>query len=310
MYLWLGEMKNKTFSNNSYAASEVIGAIILVLIAVGAFGAIYFQVFPVPLPSPEPHVQLAGYVTDDGKVVLQHVGGEKLNSYDIRVEQSDGPHIYRFENDPWEIGQCYYLPINEILFNQEKQVKVSVYGIFADGSTKVIFDGIITPDEHPPGPGTQPLPDPMSISTLRTRTIDEDLICYNYTIIPNINPVTFIYNWMVASTGPYSSLTRVLMPFDSQNPFQTKDYSGNNYNGTINGATWTNTGKLGGAYQFGGDDFISIPYCFENNYIDKITVEAWIKTSLTSGTIMSYNRNKYWELARYRRTREMEYKFK
>jgi hypothetical protein len=290
-------MKNKTFSDNSYAASEVIGAVILVLIAIGAFGAIYFQLFPVALPSPDSHVHLAGYVTDSGKVVLQHVGGEQLNSYTIRMEQSDGPRVYQFENDPWEMGQCYYLPINESLFRDEKQVKVSVYTMLADGSTKVIFEGIITPHEHPPGPEISPLIDPMAITTLRTQTIDEDLICYNYTINPNINPITFIYNWMVSSTGPYSSFTRILMPFNSQNPFQTKDYSGNFYNGTINGATWTNAGILGGAYQFGGDDFISIPYCFENNYIDKITVEAWIKTSLASGTIMSYNRNKYWELA-------------
>jgi hypothetical protein len=290
-------MMNRTFSNNSHAASEVIGAIILVLIAVGAFGVIYLQFFPVQLPSPEPHVQLAGYVTEDGKVVLQHVGGETIYSYNICVEQSNGPHMYRFENDPWEFGQCYYLPINEALFMQEKQVKVSVYTTLKNGGTKTIFDGIIAPSEYPSGPGESPLFDPMLITTLRTQTIDEDLICYNYTINPNINPITFIYKWMVASTGPYSSFTRILMSFDSQNPFQTKDYSGNNYNGTINGATWTNLGKLGGAYVFDGDDFISTPYCFENSYIDTLTVEAWIKTSNASGTIMSYNRNKYWELA-------------
>jgi hypothetical protein len=290
-------MKNVSFSNNSNAASEVIGAIILVLIAISAFGVIYYQFFPVPLPSADPHVNLAGYVTDDGRVVLQHVGGEELDSYTIRVEQSDGPRVYRFDNDPWVMGECFYLPINEVLFSEEKQVKVSVYTVLTDGSTKMIFDGIITPRDHPPGPGTSPLLDPMLVTTLRTRTIDEDLICYDYTIVPNIDPVTFIYRWMVATTGPYSSLTRVLFPFDSQNPFQTKDYSGNNYNGTVNGSTWTAQGKLGGAYQFNGDDFISIPYCFSDNYIDKITVEAWVKTSQSSGTILSYNRNKYWELA-------------
>lgn len=288
---------NKAFLNNSHAASEVIGAIILVLIAVGAFSVIYLQFFPVQLPSPEPHVQLAGYVTDSGQVVLQHVGGEQLLCYDIRIEQSDGPHIYRFENDPWEIGECYYLPINDLLFKQEKQVKVSVYTLLKDGSTKTVFDGIIVPGEHTAGPGASPLIDPMVVTTLRTNTIDEDIICYNYTIDPNIDPKTFIYSWMVASTGPYSSFMRILLPFDSQNPFQTKDYSGNNYNGTINGATWTNAGKLGGAYQFDGGDYISIPYCFENQYIDSLTVEAWIKTSNSSGTIVSYNRNKYWELA-------------
>jgi hypothetical protein len=288
---------NKAFSNNYHAASEVIGAIILVLIAVGAFSVIYLQFFPIHLPSPEPHVQLAGYVTDSGQVVLQHVGGEPLMSYDIRIEQSDGPHVYRFENDPWEMGECYYLPIDDLLFLQEKQVKVSVYTMLQDGATRTIFDGIIKPGEHPSGPEPSPLIDPMVVTTLRTQTIDEDVICYNYTITPNIDPVTFIYNWLVASPSPFTSLTRILLPFDSNNPFQTKDYSGNNYNGTINGATWTNAGKLGGAYQYDGKDYISIPYCFETTYIDKITVEAWIKTSNVSGTIVSYNRNKYWELA-------------
>lgn len=297
MYLWFGEMKNVSFSNKSYAASEVVGAIILVLIAIGAFGVIYYQFFPVPLPSPDPHVNLAGYVTDDGRVVLQHVGGEELTEYTIRVEQSDGPRTYSFENESWVMGECYYLPINDALFSVEKQVKVSVYTILTNGGTKMIFDGIITPRDHPPGPGSSPLIDPMLVTTLRTGTIDEDLICYNYTISSNINPVTFIYQWMVASSGPYSPFTQVLFPFDSQNPFQTKDYSGNNNNGTINGSTWTTQGKIGGAYRFSNDDFISIPYCFENEYIDKVTVEAWIKTSQSSGTIVSYNRNKYWELA-------------
>jgi len=289
-------MKNKTFSDNSYAASEVVGAIILVLIAVGAFAAIYYQVFSVPLPSADSHIKLIGYIDDERNVIIEHVGGEPLISYKIlSVRENGQTNMSVYENQSIMIGKR--LPIKETLSVNESRIRVTVWSVQKDGIEQIVFDGIITPDEHPPGPGTSPLLDPMLVSTLRTRTIDEDLICYNYTIHPNINPITFIYNWMVASTGPYSSLTRVLMPFDSQNPFQTKDYSGNIYNGTINGATWINEGRLGGAYQFGSDDFISIPYCFENNYIDKITVEAWIKTSLTSGTIMSYNRNKYLELA-------------
>jgi len=95
---------NKAFSNNYHAASEVIGAIILVLIAVGAFSVIYLQFFPIHLPSPEPHVQLAGYVTDSGQVVLQHVGGESLVSYDIRIEQSDGPLSIDLKTIPGKWG--------------------------------------------------------------------------------------------------------------------------------------------------------------------------------------------------------------
>ena len=299
--MWLGEMKNTTFSKNYSAAAEVIGAIILVLIALGAFAAIYFQIFPVKLPSPEPHIQIKGYVADDGSVVLEHVGGEEINSCYILIQQSDGTHK-DFRNFSWAIGETYTPKpsvFNQELFNLEKQVRISVYNMMSDGSTHLIFDGIITPKNHPSGPSLQPLLDPMLISTLRTDTIDEDLICYSYTIKPNIQPLTFIYNWMIASTGQnqFQSLTRLYMPFDTNNPFFAKDYSGNQYNGTVNGASWTNTGRLGGAYQFDGNDFIAIPYCFENNKINTITVEAWIKTSQNSGTIVSYNRGNYWELA-------------
>ena len=288
-------MKNKTFSDNSYAASEVVGAIILVLIAVGAFAAIYYQVFPVPLPSADSHIKLMGYIDDERNVVIEHVGGEALISYKIlSVRENGSASMSIYENQPLMIGKR--LPINKTLLYNESQIRVTVWSIQKDGSEQIVFDGIITPKDRTPGSSPQPLLDPMLVSTLRDNTPDEDLICYNYTIHPNINPITFIYNWMIASTGPYTSLARVLMPFDTQNLFQTKDYSGNGYNGTINGATWINTDRFG-AYQFGGDDFISIPYCFENNPIDKITVEAWIKTSLASGTIMSYNRTKYCELA-------------
>ncbi|MBE3120957.1 MAG: hypothetical protein IMZ53_16655 [Thermoplasmata archaeon] len=289
-------MKNKTFSDNSYAASEVVGAIILVLIAVGAFAAIYYQVFPVPLPSADSHIKLMGYIDDERNVVIEHVGGEALISYKIlSVRENGSASMSIYENQPLMIGKR--LPINKTLLYNESQIRVTVWSIQKDGSEQIVFDGIITPKDRTPGSSPQPLLDPMLVSTLRDNTPDEDLICYNYTIHPNINPITFIYNWMIASTGPYTSLARVLMPFDTQNLFQTKDYSGNGYNGTINGATWTKTGKLGGAYQFDGNDFITIPYCFENNKIDKITVEVWIKTSENSGTILSYNRGKYWELA-------------
>jgi len=290
-------MKNKTFSGNCSAVSEVVGAVILVCIAVGAFGAIYLQVFPVQLPSPEPHIIIKGDVADDGRVFLEHVGGEQLNSYYIIVDQSGGVHNRTVENIPWAIGECRYPQVNTTLFNEEKQVKVSVYGIFKDGSTQCVFDGIITPKEHPLGPTVQPLLDRMLLSTLRTNTVDEDLICYSYTIHPNIVPITFIYNWSVATTGLFTPLTRVLLPFDRNNPFQTKDYSGNHNNGTLNGATWTSQGKLGGAYQFNGNSYIAIPYCFTNNKISTITIEVWIKTNQNSGTILSYNRSNYCELA-------------
>ncbi|HDM66876.1 MAG TPA: type IV pilin, partial [Thermoplasmatales archaeon] len=71
--------------NNEYAVSEVIGSALLLLIAVLSFSAIYMYVFPLPIPTEEPHVKLIGYVNENGTVVLEHVGGEALEYYRIDV---------------------------------------------------------------------------------------------------------------------------------------------------------------------------------------------------------------------------------
>jgi len=297
-------MKNTTFSDNHTAVSEVIGAMLLVVIAVAAFAIIYTQVFPVKLPGPEPHVQMAGYVSENGEIVLEHIGGEELANYQILVTQSDGVSNKSSSEKSWQIGEPKFLNtslVNYHLFDQTQQVRVEVITMMQDGSSHVVFDGVITPKNIPPGPIPEPLPDPMSISTLLTNTSDEDLICYSYTIQPNIlpAPTAYIYNWMYKTnpdpSAPFVSLTRLLMPFDTQNPFFTKDYSGNNNNGTIVGAVWTN-GKLGGAYRFLSGASIALPYCFSVNKIDTVTIEVWIKTDQASGTILSYNRSNYLEL--------------
>lgn len=75
----------------------------------------------------------------------------------------------------------------------------------------------------------------------------------------------------------------LLMTFDYGN---AHDYSGNNIDGTVTGATWNSTGgKYGGAYMFDGvSNNISI-----NNFRDvhprnAFTLEAWIKTLGKGGT--------------------------
>ena len=279
-------MKNKTFSDNSYAASEVIGAIILVLIAVGAFAAIYYQVFPVPFPSPESHVKLQGYVTHDGKVVLEHVGGEPLTFYEIYV---DGQLEYQNNSNSWVMGECY-LPNIDALETADDRVRITVYSNVKDGSKAIVFDGILIGKGKTSVPPTGPA---IAISSLKTNTSDEDLICYPSSIIPNIHPLTFIFNWTVDN----NPINRLLFPFDTNNSTIAKDYSGNKKDGTIIGPLWINGGRVGGAYQFDGiNDHISIPYCFDSSTINKITVETWVNTTANSGIIASFDRNNYWEL--------------
>jgi hypothetical protein len=288
-------MKKNVSFIDEFAVSEVVGAMLLVLIAIIAFAAIYLYVFPLPLPAPEPNVKLMGYVNDDGTAVIEHMGGESLSEYRIDVRKLDGTLIntttYKKENDPWKIGECKYPPTNTPLLTENHKVNIDVYEIYNDGSEHQVFTGILTGKRKVVEPSIPSML--MLISSLRTDTIDEDLICYNYTINSSIDASTYIYNWSVNG----NPIMNLLMPFDTNSSIVAKDYSGNGHNGTVVGPIWINGGRVGGAYQFDGDDYISLPYCFdENNFIDEITVETWIKTNKDSIAIASFDRNIFWDL--------------
>jgi hypothetical protein len=283
---------NVSFNHSDeYAVSELVGGLLLVLIAIMVFSAIYLYVFPLPIPPAESNVKLEGYVTNDGLVVIEHKGGESLTYYRTDVKYINGTLIdtttYQSEEDPWQIGEYNY-PLGGIyLLTEDDAVHITIYEI-KENSEEAVFDGVIKGKTQPTPPDN-----PMLISSLRTNTVDEDLICFNYTIVPQINASTYIYNWSIDG----NSITYLLMPFDTNSSDNVKDYSSDN-NGTAFGPLWNESGVVGGSYQFDGiDDYISIPYCFDGSLIDEITVEAWIKTNSTSGTIASFNRSILWELS-------------
>jgi len=276
----------------SNAVSELVGGLLILIIAVVVSVTIYTQMLPVPLPAPEPNTQLMGYVTEDGKVYIEHMGGETLYYYEIYVTKSGETLVYKYQNNPWEIGERINPPnTSELVLNEE--INVKVYCIYDDESRQIVFDGVL---KYAPNEEILNQNHPVLISSLRTDTVDEDLICYNYSIDSSIDASSFIYNWLLKDGSSYSSIYNLLMSFDTQSSVKSKDYSGNNHNGTITNATWNGNGKIGGAYGFSGSDFIFIPYCFDTNYIDEITLEAWVKTGSSSGTIISYDRSKYFDL--------------
>jgi len=291
-------MKKSTLLANTYAVSEVIGATLLVLIAVVAAASIYNQMLPVPIPSPEPNIQLMGYVTENGDVIIEHMGGEILDSYEVYI---DGESVYTNPDGKYlDIGSTIPSSIAPTLFDENDQVRITVYAIDNnDGSSSIVFDGVLSgPKEQEEPPGIPPQIFSMPISTLRTNSVDEDIICYNSFITPNINPVlSYIYSWEADRGGGFTPITSLLMPFDYNSEEETQDYSGNNPNGTIYGVTWESNGVVGGAYSFDDEDYILLPYCFDEDFLDRLTVEAWVKTSETSGTIVTYERDNYWELA-------------
>lgn len=263
-------MKNSYLQANDYAASEVIGAVLLIIIAVVVAALIYFQTLPVPLPPHEPNVDLMGYV-DHGTATIRHMGGESLPAYEIYV---DGDSYYKHENngDSWEIGENLPLP-GYTLLDEEDQIRIMVYALNDDGSKPLVFSGILSgEDTYIP---ITPI-DPMLISSLRTDTVDEDLICYDNGTFPD-SMSTYIYRWMVNG----ESLAEIVMPFDTENDTITRDYSGNGYNGTIVSATWTDQGKVGGAYYFGGaSDYISLdlPGSLDDLSNNDFSVSIWLKS--------------------------------
>lgn len=67
------------------------------------------------------------------------------------------------------------------------------------------------------------------------------------------------------------------------------DYSGNTFNGTNHGATWTDNGKLGGAYSFNGtDSYIGIADANKLEITGDISISAWVKTSQADGERMIF----------------------
>jgi hypothetical protein len=118
---------------------------------------------------------------------------------------------------------------------------------------------------------------PMLISTLRTDTIDEDLICYNWFDGLDFNASTYIYKWIVNG----KPLTEILMPFDTENINVTKDYSGNEYHGALKGPNWTDKGKIGGAYYFNGASdyiYIDLPISLKDIPNNDFTLSLWLKS--------------------------------
>jgi len=67
------------------------------------------------------------------------------------------------------------------------------------------------------------------------------------------------------------------------------DSSGNNNNGTVNGATLTadRFGNIGSAYSFNGSSYIEVPYSSTMN-LPNGTISFWFKTSQSTLQIMLY----------------------
>ena len=275
-------MRENTLLEDGYAVSEVVGTALLVLIAVITFSVIFTYVFPLPIPPPEPNIKLMGYVNNDGAAVIEHMGGESLKDYKIVVSELNGTLVdtttYSDNENPWTIGECRYPKIAAPLLRDDDQVRIIIYSRSDDGSEHCIFDSILNGRINFNHFLTY-----MLITNLRTNSTEEDLICFNYLMKLNIS-ATYIYNWMIKYNwmAEAQPLNQILFSFDTNSSTSVKDYSGNGYNGTINDATWTENGVVGGAYYFGGSkDHIrtSLPAVFNDMTRNDFTVSLWLNST-------------------------------
>jgi len=281
------------------AVSEVVGGILLLLIAVLSFTAIYSFVFPLPVSTAEPHVKLIGYVTPEGTPIIEHVGGETLTSYQVDVKAKNGTLIdsTRYNEAPWSIGEKV-IPTTINLPSKNDSVLVEIYTYDREGAKISVFEGILKGSVKEPSPNPNPPEHPWLISSLLTNTTDEDLICFNESelsdpINSSFEATSFVYNWLLNS-NPIAILN---LPLDIDSTSTLFDYSGHANHADNNGAQWISSGRKGGGYYLDGNSSIEIPYCFSNPTIDELTIEAWIKTSLPMGSIVSYNDSLYFDLS-------------
>lgn len=285
-------MKRGSFIRNEYAVSEIVGGVLLVLIAITAFSVIYTQLSP---PDPEERINVAieGKVNESGFIILEHIGGNSLDSYTITAYYSNGTLIGSSEiHEIWSFGETVspQLIIKETedirLIAESDKLKISVASSTKDGRSHIVFEGVLN------GRGIIELEvfsdDPLLISSLKTNTVDEDLICYNYNIETNFDPTSYVYSWFVDS----KPLTKILLPFDKNDADTIRDFSSNDNHATNHGSSWNNDGVVGGSVQFSGNDYISLPYVFSSDgYADGFTIEFWIKTTQNNAVLVSYLEN-------------------
>jgi len=171
------------------------------------------------------------------------MGGDALNYSRIKLivkigdeYRSKPPLIEINGNGLWECGEYVRYPYSgnltiSVMIVDEDSNTILLHGKLERGITEWI--------------GAVP---PLLVSTLRTNSDDEDLTCYALSQ-QNFDATTYIYNWKKNGISIYE----VLLPFDTQSNSVSRDYSGNGYNATVDGAVWIAGGRVGGAYSFDGN---------------------------------------------------------
>lgn len=149
--------------------------------------------------------------------------------------------------------------------------------------------------------------DPTPVDALKTlsRSIEINVS------ITEVNLDELKYNWNGINFTYYNDSLVLMYNFDNvpslgENDTHVFDISNYSNNGTVNGSTWSSSGKYGGAFEFDGiDDYIDVGSGGSLGITDELTVAAWVKfNNVADGTrvgniIGRYNYNPHFNFEGY-----------
>ena len=129
------------------AVSEILGTMLLLVIAVSSFNVLYYFVLSAPTPTPAPIVEISGTM-DENQIILMHRGGEALG-LDTVVFVTIGGSKQSFtvgdfldneskEDGVWGLGERMVYPPGEDVWGL--QVEVSVVDV---ESNSIVLSGIL-----------------------------------------------------------------------------------------------------------------------------------------------------------------------
>jgi len=141
-------MNNKRSDNG---VSEIIGTMLLLLIAISALSVIYFQVLSDDGPTPNTIVKIVG--REEGKyIILEHQGGESIGydtniTYTIAGNKSSSTigklaEVDKEPFDVWNLGERLKIPIRYNLDYLDGFQTAEIMGIDIE-SNSIVFSGLI-----------------------------------------------------------------------------------------------------------------------------------------------------------------------
>jgi hypothetical protein len=109
--------------------------------------AYYITDFYMNFAVPKEVARLVGYVTDEGQIVIEHGGGPPLINYTIYARYINGTTLidnttYKTPDNPWKVGDAKYILPN-LNLTKDDMVQVTIYEIYEDGWSHIVFDGIL-----------------------------------------------------------------------------------------------------------------------------------------------------------------------